>query len=94
MLAVVHVSTLEHALEAAALGADGHVWGDAIVDDLGAARIADVGVFVVPTLSVTAAIDGDSLASELIKAAGDTPLSDMQRQTIASRFSGGNAGTP
>ena len=35
--AVVHVSTLAHALEAAALGADGlvHVWRDAIIDDLG-----------------------------------------------------------
>ena len=93
--AVVHVSTLEHALEAVALGADGlvHVWTDAIIDDVGAARIADAGMFVVPTLSVAASIAGDPMASELVVAAGDTPLSDMQRQTLASRFSGGNAGT-
>ena len=93
--AVVHVSTLEDALEAVALGADGlvHVWTDAIIDDVGAARIADAGMFVVPTLSVAASIDGDPMASELVEAAGDTPLSDMQRQTLASRFSGASAGT-
>ncbi len=93
--AVVHVSTLEHALEAAALGADGlvHVWRDAIIDDLAAERIAHLGVFVVPTLSVSASIASDAMASELIEAAGDTPLSGMQRQTMASRFSSGNAGT-
>ena len=93
--AVVHVSTLEHALEAVALGADGlvHVWGDAIIEDVQAARIADAGVFVVPTLSVTASIGGESMAPELLEAAGDTPLSFMQRQTLANRFSGSNAET-
>ena len=91
--AVVHVSTLEHALEAVALGADGlaHVWRDALIDEAQAARIADAGVFVVPTLSVAASIGGDTLDGELPAAAGDTPLSPMQRQTLASRFSGGDA---
>ena len=48
--AVVHVSTLEHALEAVDLGADGlvHVWSDALIDEAQAARIAAAGVFVVP----------------------------------------------
>ena len=93
--AVVHVSTLEHALEAVALGADGlvHVWGDALIAEAQAARIADAGVFVVPTLSVTASIGGGALDGELREAAGDTPLSPMQRQTLASRFSGGDAET-
>jgi len=90
--AVVHVSTLEHALEAVALGADGlvHVWGDALIDEVQAARIADAGVFVVPTLSVAASIGGDALDAELLEAAGATPLSPMQRQTLASRFPGGD----
>ena len=87
--AVVHVSTLEHALEAVELGADGlvHVWRDALIDEAQAARIAAAGVFVVPTLSVTASIRGVSLEAELLEAAGDTPLSFMQRQTLAGRFS-------
>ena len=87
--AVVHVSTLEHALEAVELGADGlvHVWSDALIDEAQVARIANAGVFVVPTLSVTTSIGGDSLEAELLEAAGDTPLSFMQRQTLAGRFS-------
>ena len=90
--AVVHVSTLEHALEAVELGADGlvHVWSDALIDEAQAARIADAGVFVVPTLSVTTSIRGDSLEAELLETAGDTPLSFMQRQTLAGRFSSSN----
>ncbi len=57
LLAVMHVSTLDHALEAVELGANGlvHVWGDALLDDVQAARIAEAGVFVVPTLTVIAA---------------------------------------
>lgn len=57
LLAVMHVSTLDHALEAVELGANGlvHVWGDALLDDVQAARIAEAGVFVVPTLTVLAA---------------------------------------
>ena len=59
LLAVMHVSTLAHALEAVELGVDGlvHVWGDVVVDEEQVARIADAGVFVVPTLSVLTAID-------------------------------------
>ena len=57
LLAVMHVSTLDHALEAAAFGADGlvHVWADELVDAVQAARIAEAGVFVVPTLTVITA---------------------------------------
>lgn len=60
LLAVMHVSRLDHALEAVELGADGlvHVWGDAIVDEDQAARIAEAGVFVVPTLSVKTPMPG------------------------------------
>lgn len=89
--AVVHVSSLGHALQAIELGADGlvHVWSDVLIDDDAAARIAEADVFVVPTLSVTTSFGGDSMASELLEAAGDTPLSFMQRSTLSSRFSEG-----
>ena len=83
----VHVSTLEHALDAVALGADGllHAWGDALVNETQAARIAAAGAFVVPTLSVMAAMGGDAMDRELPAAAGDVPVSSMQRQSLAAR---------
>ena len=91
--AVVHVSALEHALEAVSLGADGlvHVWRDALIDEAQAARFADAGVFVVPTLSVTASMAGEAMEPEMLEAAGDTPVSFMQRQTLTGRFCGGDA---
>ena len=91
--AAVHVSTLEHALDAVALGADGlvHIWGDVPVHETQAARIAEAGVFVVPTLSVRTAMGGDALDHELLAAAGGVPVSSMQRQSLAARFSGVDA---
>ncbi len=56
-----------------------------------AVRLADTGVFVVPTLSVTASMGGEAMEPEMLEAAGDTPVSSMQRQTLAGRFSGGDA---
>ena len=93
LLAVVHVSALEHALEAVSLGADGlvHVWRDVLIDEGQAARLAEAGVFVVPTLSVTASMGGEAMEPEMLEAAGDTPVSFMQRQTLAGRFSGDDA---
>ena len=87
MSAGVHVSTLEHAFDAVALGADGllHAWGDALVNETQAARIAAAGAFVVPTLSVMAAMGGDAMDRELLAAAGDVPVSSMQRQSLAAR---------
>ena len=88
MLAVVHVSTIEHALEVVDLGADGqvHVWGDTVIDEAQAARIAEAGVFVAPTLSVLAAISGNGIDSELLEAAGKASVSRMQRKTLACHF--------
>ena len=90
--AVVHVSTLEHALAAVALDADGlvHVWHDAVIDRTQAVRIADSGAFVIPTLSVAASISGDPMAQELMEVAGDAQLSEMQRLSLTSRFPGGD----
>ena len=88
LLAVAHVSTLAHALEAVDLGADGlvHVWGDAVVDEVQAARIAGAGVFVVPTLSVVTAMAGDGIGPELLEQAGGARLSRMQRETLTNRY--------
>ena len=54
MLAVVHISNLEAALEAVSLGADGlvHTWFDAAISEEDARSFAQAGAFVVPTLSV------------------------------------------
>lgn len=70
------------------LGIDGlvHVWIDEPIDEVQAAGIAESNVFVVPTLSVMATIGDQSVVSEVLKAAGDTPLSPMQRQTLESSF--------
>ena len=91
--AVVHVSTLEHALDAVALGADGlvHVWGDVPVEETQAERIAATGVFVVPTLSVMAAMSGEVMDRELSEVAVRAPVSSMQRQSLAARFPSSDA---
>ena len=88
LLAVVHVSKLAHALKAVDLGADGlvHVWGDAVADEAQAARIAEAGVFVVPTLSVVTAMSGDGIDIELPEGAAGAAVSGMQRETLANRF--------
>ena len=90
LLAVVHVSTLAHALEVVQLGADGlvHVWGDALVDEAQAVRIAEAGTFVVPTLSVVTAMSGDGIGLDLLEEAVGAPLSRMQRETLANRYPG------
>ena len=46
---------------------------------------------VVPTLSVRATMGGDAMDGELLAAAGGVPVSSMQRESLAARFSGGDA---
>ncbi len=60
VLAVVHVSTHEAARTAIEHGADGlvHVWSDELGADGLFAMAAEKGVFVIPTLSVTATMAG------------------------------------
>ena len=88
LLAVVHVSKLAHALEVVDLGADGlvHVWRDEVVDEAQAERIAEAGVFVVPTLSVVTAMSGDGIDPETLRETGGAAASRMQRETLANRF--------
>ena len=90
LAAVVHVSTLERALDAMAAGADGlvHVWHDEVISEADARRFAEADVFVLPTLSVMASAD-DSAVAELVRETDETMLSPMQRQTLRDRFPGG-----
>ena len=92
LAAVVHVSTLETALEAMAFGADGlvHVWRDEVVSEEDARRFAEADIFVVPTLSVMVSADDPSVA-ELVRETDEAMLSPIQRQTLAGRFPGGLA---
>ena len=92
LAAVVHVSTLETALEAMAFGADGlvHVWRDEVVSEEDARRFAEADIFVVPTLSVMVSAD-DPAVAELVRETDDAMLSPIQRQTLAGRFAGGLA---
>ena len=87
LAAVVHVSTLETALEAMAFGADGlvHVWRDEVVSEADARRFAEADIFVVPTLSVMVSAE-DSAVAELGQETDEALLSLMQRQTLADRF--------
>lgn len=92
LAAVVHVSTLETALEAMAFGAEGlvHVWRDEVVSEEDARRFADADIFVVPTLSVMVSAD-DPAVAELVRETDEAMLSPIQRQTLAGRFPGGLA---
>ena len=92
LAAVVHVSTLETALEAMAFGADGlvHVWRDEVVSEADARRFAEADIFVVPTLSVMVSPE-DSAVAELVQETDEALLSPIQRQTLADRFSRGLA---
>ena len=86
---MVHVSTLERALEAMGAGADGlmHVWHDEVISEADARRFAEADIFVVPTLSVMASA-ADSAVAELVRETDENMLSPMQRQTLADRFAG------
>ncbi|MDE0475792.1 MAG: CIA30 family protein [Gammaproteobacteria bacterium] len=92
LAAVVHVSTLETALEAMAFGADGlvHVWRDEVVSEEDARRFAEADIFVVPTLSVMVSAD-DPAVAQLVRETDDAMLSPIQRQTLDGRFPGGLA---
>ena len=83
-----HVSTLEHGLASLEMGIDGlvHVWGDEVISEEDAARFAEAGVFVIPTLSVRVAAAGESMGPELLAATRPEDVSDMQRQTLAQTF--------
>ena len=84
LLAVVHVTRMELALDAVAMGADGlvHVWFDGALSEAEARRFAEAGVFVVPTLSVVAGMFGDSTGLRLLDGTDESLLSPMQRQTL------------
>ena len=88
LLAVIHVSTLQHGLAALAMGVDGlvHIWGDEVIAEEDAARFAEAGVFVIPTLSVRVAAAGDSMGPVLLEETRGEDVSEMQRQTLMGTF--------
>ena len=88
LLAVIHVSTLEHSLAALDMGIDGlvHVWADEVISEADAARFAEAGVFVIPTLSVRLAAAGDSMGPELLAETRPEDVSGMQRETLSQTF--------
>lgn len=87
LLAVVHVSRIERALEAVSQGADGlvHVWIDEIIAEEDARRVAEAGVFVVPTLSVIASMFGDSTGLRVLDETDEDLVSPMQWGTLGDR---------
>jgi imidazolonepropionase-like amidohydrolase len=87
LLAVVHVSRIERALEAVSRGADGlvHVWIDEVIAEEDARRVAEAGVFVVPTLSVIASMFGDSTGLRVLGETDEELVSPMQWGTLGDR---------
>ena len=85
---MIHVSTLEHGLAALDMGVDGlvHIWGDEVIAEEDAARFAEAGVFVIPTLSVRVAAAGDSMGPALLEETRPDDVSDMQSQTLMGTF--------
>jgi imidazolonepropionase-like amidohydrolase len=84
-LAVIHISSLEGARAAVAAGADGlvHIFADAPIDDALLANMSAKRVFVTPTLSIFAAIDGKSVGPSLAADARLSPfLTDAQRKVL------------
>lgn len=87
MLAVVHVTGIERALDAVSQGADGlvHVWIDEVIAEEDARRVAEAGVFVVPTLSVIASMFGDSTGLRVLDETDEELVSPMQWGTLGDR---------
>ena len=88
LLAVAHVSTLEHGLAALEMGVDGlvHAWSDEVISEEDARQFAEARVFVVPTLSVQVAAAGDSMGPALLEETRPDDVSEMQRQTLMGTF--------
>ncbi|WP_428276489.1 CIA30 family protein [Candidatus Palauibacter sp.] len=86
LLAVVHVTGIERALEAVSQGADGlvHVWIDEVIAEEDARRVAEAEVFVVPTLSVIASMFGDSTGLRVLDETDEELVSPMQQGTLGN----------
>lgn len=88
-LAVVHVSTQDAARDAAAAGADGlvHLFADAPIDAALLAEMKSKGMFVIPTLSIIAAVAEEGVGPKLTADARIAPyLNDGQRSGLVQGF--------
>jgi len=86
LMAVVHVSSLEDALDVRDMGADGlvHVWSDELITAQEARGFADADVFVTPTLVVEMSFAGDQGHLALLEGSAAKSLSSAQRQSLTS----------
>jgi len=94
LMAVAHIGTQAAAREMIEDGIDGlvHVFADTPVTDAFIALAKEHGVFVIPTLTVIAALNGrDSIATQLSEADRQR-LSTMQEQGLDTRFPGAPGG--
>lgn len=93
VLAVVHVSSLEGARDAVAVGADGlaHGFSDALIDYALVRQIAARRMFVNPTLSITGAFQGQGLGPALATDPRLSPwITDAQRRGLMAPAPGPN----
>ncbi len=91
MLAVVHIDTLAAASEMLEAGVDGfvHIFADAPASDAFIAAASEAGVFVIPTLSIIAMVDGRAPGKALADDDQVAPyLSDLQRNNLGGDFGG------
>jgi hypothetical protein len=86
--AVVHASRLADALAVLEAGADGlvHVWLDEVIAPQDAARIAELGAFVIPTLSVNLSVTGGTGHRRLLEGPAAARLSRAQRDSLGRSF--------
>lgn len=88
---VVHVSTVDDALMAAEAGADGlaHLWVDRVPTAEEVRRLADAGLFVIPTLVVLEGMTGRAGGTVLLGDADLAPWLDPSARTgLEQRFPG------
>jgi imidazolonepropionase-like amidohydrolase len=92
LLSVVHVSSLEGARGAFTAGADGlaHGFSDALIDPLLARQMAARGMFVIPTLSISAALAGQGTGPGLAVDSRISPYLTAGQRTALNQPGPGN----
>ncbi|MEM6793569.1 MAG: CIA30 family protein [Acidobacteriota bacterium] len=93
LMAVVHVSNLDDALEAARYGADGlvHVWRDRVPNSAEVQLLRESGIFVVPTLVVIEGMADPGPSMDLAERL-EAGLSAQQKSSLEQRFPEGLPG--
>ena len=87
--AVVHATQADDALAVAEMGADGlvHVWSDRVPSEAETKRMAESGLFVIPTLVVLEGMDDASPSRKMAESKGlGDRLTSGQRQSLDRAF--------